>query len=272
MKKIIMLMIAAAATAEAAVTSEQIAARAQKAISEYVAGYGTNGFYKSKILDWAAITNRCASDAEFKAYVEEVFTEKPSKYFLMPVFGNYFVSSGNAAISYIGTLFPTYADLLTTTRRNEAWWPKKDLATQESAYLEILAVWGGMNMRSNISEHRDMILRECARTVRRKLRSEGKPIAGDRGNALAQARLDAVSAALDAPLFQGLAKALEECGSDIKVPASYPGALTGAEITSVTNAIFYGELGFDIGMQNAIRLSIGLKAYNEFVDQYNSGN
>jgi len=275
MKKMIIVISASAAVAVAAMGQEEsqsnLYAKAQSALDAYVSQYPDKGFYRSRIGYWSAFTNRYQNDIAFRQAADSIFAEKPSREFLRNVNIRLFPAAVTSALAYVENDFPTTAAYHRSQLSGNPW-HRTDGPLNTTLILESIAIHGVGTNPAGLEYWRKDILRQCSKSVRAKLRSEGKAIVGERGNSLAQARVDAVVSALNAPRFAGLEEALAACGSEISVPKSYPGVESDAEMSSITNAVFIGQIEFKSRLQAKMRFVLGLNAYNEFVDRYNSGN
>lgn len=268
MKKMMMIAAVAATMISPAETNsaDSVHENAMRMLANYEACYETNGFwnYRHSISSCSIFTNQYATNPEFKAEAIRIMSQKPSRFALL--YGRALRPLSDKAIEYIEHDFPAYAK----------WFKIRALGEEGSltdgerlqSYLEKFAVLsGGYSI--------DLFRRESTKIamihLRRKLRTEGEPIVGDVGKAIIKERIDAVTKALDEPMFAGIQDALAECGVSIKAPSSYEHAYSMDNINKAMEKVYYGDVPFSKNLQYLFRFYLGTKKYNEFVDRYNSG-
>jgi hypothetical protein len=268
MKKLMIIAAIAATMVSPAETGSVDPARekAMKMLSDYEAGYETNGFWKADRLIGPVYSflNWYATDPEFKAEATRIMSQKPARYFLTdsrlprPLI--------DKALEYVEREFPMYVRLIKRYSRGEG-----GPLTDEEILQGRLEGFAVARATSCIDNFRASVIRMASFHLRRKLRAEGKPIVGDAGKAIIQERIDAVAKALDEPFFTGMQEALAGCGISIKTPVSYEHAYTMDEVNERIERVYYGDILFSKHQQTLFRFYLGTKKYNEFVDRYNSG-
>lgn len=113
----------------------------------------------------------------------------------------------------------------------------------------------------------------ASKSVRRHLRSSGRRITiGPDGSDPCMPYIQAVSDALDAPMYTGLSNALAQCGVTIVQPLKFRSVFDDAKLSIVTNEIFMGDVPFDKKRQWHVMFRLGRIEYNKFIDRYNGGS
>lgn len=121
----------------------------------------------------------------------------------------------------------------------------------------------------SIKTYKKYTLSAAAKCVKRQIRSEGKSFVAKEGSNPVQDRLDAVSAALDAPKMAGLKEALAACGITLEADME-KAMMTDAEISALKEAVMFGDKPFSAYNQNMLLMNLGVEAFNKFVEDYNN--
>ena len=123
---------------------------------------------------------------------------------------------------------------------------------------------------SRIEEARSFTLKLVGPYIRRHLRSQGKSIVTVDGVNPQQKFMDEVSACLNAPKFAGLQAKLAEIGLDIKVGPYDSVTPSAADLASLQDKIYYGDVKFDQYLKGMLLFCLGTEGYNNFVKRYNA--
>ncbi len=250
-------LILSAALATAAFASP--ATDAAKLLERYSAAYVTNGI--NTWTDANIILSVCKTNSAIAAEVDALLAQKPPKFTIRRNF-DIFPRAKEACLEILERDYPVFVAKI----RNPAALSGAVDYTQH--LLESAAIIGYVT-EGHINTQREKMLRFASKRVVRKMRSEGLPVVGERGRAVMQQRLDALAAAFDAPLFNGMSNALATCGIDIKVPASYPLVPQGEKLTKLMDDIYNGDREFTAVDKWRLRIALGLAEYNSFVQRYN---
>ena len=268
MKKLLMITVALAAAiaaygAKPTATNEVDAARAK--VAAYAAAYDRAALPEIP----RGIVKLCATNAALAAEFDAVFAEKPPVS-LMAAFPSNTLSRTfprglAAAFDAYGSMFPAHVAYYNNGGSHEYGGDKR--LNKLNFLMEVIAM-KGLTRIDNIKHARVATIAAAKENVRKKLRAEGLPIVGTNAQITAQARLDAVAAAFDAPLFAGLDTALAACGITITMP-SFAKVPQGEAIANLQAGIYNGDISFGPILQGMLRIALGLTAYNEFVERYN---
>lgn len=228
-----------------------------RCVQMFVDGYSTNQVFASHEL------KTCISNVEFTSRVDGMLVGTPPINFLRRAYANPFPRT------YAAIIEDLRKDLPFLVKDGSMCWPAGNQG--KIVYkLVLLDRIGRVCNHERLSREVSVVVRN---NLRKHLRSQGKKIvAGPDGKDPCQPYIDDVTAALNAPRYEGLSNALSRCGVDIYVPVKYRAALDDRKITTLTNDIFIGNIPFTTEWQCKIRFALGLKEYNKFVERYNGGS
>lgn len=120
----------------------------------------------------------------------------------------------------------------------------------------------------NYSDTKKRTIACCSKMVKKQLRKEGKSFVVKGDSNPVQERLDAVSAALDAPKMAGLREALAKCGV-VLGPDPAQGMPSDEECRKLIEDVFNGDVPFGTYQKGRIQFFLGVEEYNKFVKRYN---
>ena len=227
----------------------------------FVAGYATNQVYR--MGSYASTV--CEGNADLALAMDEILAGTPPVNMITAKFAIPFPKTHAAALADLRREYPAYVSETDLVYSYGS--PEEYLGFE----LMMLDRRGGSSFyHQRVTQH---AMQAAGRNLRRHLRAQGKKIiVGPDGKDPCKPYIDAVSAALNAPLYEGLSNALSNCGVDIPVPVRYRTALDDATLAFETNAVFMGDVKFNENRQWAIRFALGLEEYNRFVERYNGGS
>ena len=256
MKKIIFSMMFAASAVTFGWTPPETALI--DSVQAFAAGYATNQVFRD-----AYKFKQCFTNQALAAHIDGLLEKTPPVGLFARVYAPVFPKARGAVMAESLKVFPDLVD------ENNHFYdtPEKNL----TYYLMFIDHAGGF---MGIQKHVAKFATKAVETnLRRHLREQGKKIiVGPDGKDPCKSYIDAVTAALDAPMYEGLSNALSRCGIDTYVPPTYRSAWRGELLASETNKIFYGTVPFDRSRQWAVRFALGLEEYNRFVESYNGGS
>lgn len=261
MKKLLLAFGIAFSATCAAMTAEELNAN----IDAFVAGYATN-----RII-FNVPTYFLASNRTLAASIDDRLHNTPPENLMyngMIAFLPKTVAASRTLVaSTLG--FPLYESVTGDSTLVKYDSPLTNLVIS----LYFIDLGGSENNAGSLKSVVNRVRTIAPRSVRRRLRAEGKSILMDKdGNDPCKPYLDQLSLALEAPRFAGLSNALENCGISIRVPSKfrydeikYPES----KVTQITNLIYFGDIKFTPKLQTALRFNLGTKEYNRFVERYN---
>ena len=123
------------------------------------------------------------------------------------------------------------------------------------------------NYRS-VKSHRDRLIFNATKIIRRRLRERGLPITVKDGKNLVQDAVDSLASALNAPKMAGIKEWVAEWCPDYKwVECTW---MTDDELAKFKDDIFYGEIPFDDTNSAILQGYLGIDEYNKFVKKFNN--
>ena len=178
----------------------------------------------------------------------------------------------------------TYADRcpglvawLDTAGYNRPWWGWNEGKGKDPAlFINAIDGWFWTSASSKpiinyypiVKVFKNRVLAAAQSGLKRYLRSQGVSFVAKEGVNPMQERMDALSAALDAPRFEGLSNACANVGITLTVNPSrwIPPA---SEIEQMKTDILNGDRNFDDREKVILTCALGVEAYNAFVKTYN---
>ena len=147
-----------------------------------------------------------------------------------------------------------------------------DSSIEAAAYIERISL-GNRGLSENAF---NMIVKSvnsaAAKSIRRKLRSEGKAITEKDGVDPVREAMSGIAAALNAPRMAGLRDAALAAGLDIPQPEfSFVPTAESDEGRAFIDKIYNGDSAFNLANTGYLRYMLGTDGYNAFVERYNAG-
>lgn len=165
---------------------------------------------------------------------------------------------------------PLLTQIVRQKKTGSQLWKQISFEEYVNAYAEFFAVNWGFEKFNTINFWKDNTMKLAIFPLKRAMRQQGKSfVSGDGKNPL-QDELDALSAALNAPKFNGLKEWFAKWfptyqWHDITF-------MTDAQVKELQDKVFYGEIPFSIRIKSILLVHLGVDAFNEFVTQYNGSN
>ena len=107
----------------------------------------------------------------------------------------------------------------------------------------------------------------ASKSVKRYLRKQGKSFVTKDGVNPCNAKIDELTAALNAPRFAGLNEWLSEMG--VERSADLSAIPADSEIAKLKEGVLYGELEFNESRRALLTICLGVDGYNAFVKEFN---
>lgn len=120
----------------------------------------------------------------------------------------------------------------------------------------------------DIAKVSEKIVNRVSGDIKRRMRQAGMKIVSKDGTNPVQVEMDKLTAAFNAPRFAGLKEWFAKYYPEYTwIDSAWE---TDAEIESLKDAVFNGDVKFDNRVKNILRVNLGVVKYNEFVEAYNN--
>lgn len=125
-------------------------------------------------------------------------------------------------------------------------------------------VWKG----SDLARWKKAISNVAARAIKRRIRERGRTfVVGDDGSNPVQDAVDALSSCLDAPRMSGTKEWVMEWFPEHEWHE--PSWMSDEELRAYSDAVYFGDVDFSDARKAALCATLGVAAYNDFVNKYN---